>query len=243
MKPKRHEYYRRRCGGRPGAQQRESAADDLGVAPFEQSEMTQQQPVLSPSALRALDATQSRLHAEYFSLPLGATDQVPVAALRQMLIDMVPETASRLSVPLSLDTDTATELIDRLFEQGPYGFIEVRRLGALIRDHLLAYTRTLARWDDWEPLELHGSSRDNAWVQLWLRCDDDAVACDYVGAVFQPRGRGRATLNYDRFSIQAETLHGSLVKHYGDDYRGMRLFILGHDNRPVERWLYNADAT
>lgn len=196
---------------------------------------------LPDDARAALRAVQDRLTEELFALRVSPSGQVPVATFRALLTGMVPEVAARLCVCLTRALDGGASIIGTLFTTTIYGDREAGDLGQLIRAHLTEYAATLRRWDGWEPQDLFSDEDGTEWAQPWLRKEDGVIACDYVGGVYQPRRTGHPTRAFSAFWRNATKVHEAMIEDYITAYTGMRLFILGEDDRPVVRWLHNEE--
>ncbi|GCD91092.1 hypothetical protein [Nocardioides sp. LS1] len=110
-----------------------------------------------------------------------------------------------------------------------------------LRAHLDAYAASLLRWAAWEArtvdLDDAGDGVAVRWLTAWVRPEDGAVAADFVGYVNDPADLARPGCDFAVYLHDAKTVLEWLEDEYGQDLRGLRLWIVGADGRPVVRWL------
>lgn len=140
-----------------------------------------------------------------------------------------------------LAPEDAIEVLDRMFARSPFGDQRMQRLAPRVRTHLGAYVESLARWEGWEPASFESADSDDPdlrWRAVWERPGDGAVAADFVGYVQDPVDIHRPGRAFSVFSRDATTCYRQLVNEFGDvRFKGLRLWIVGADERPVVRWL------
>ncbi|MBD3924313.1 hypothetical protein IEZ26_06740 [Nocardioides cavernae] len=169
----------------------------------------------------------------------GAT---PLAVLR-LVGRALTDVASRASAYApNLDPHEVSAVVTTVFEGGPLTDDRLGPQRALMRTHFESHLRSLQRWMGWEAAE---HAVDGKWyddvttrtVTAFKRDEDGAVASDLLGFVDDPADLALPGRPFLAFVRDVEAAYGELVAEYGEDaVKGIRLWILGSDGRPVVRW-------
>lgn len=195
-------------------------------------------------AAQAVIVVTAELSAEVDRLDAGhGTSRAPAASVTSLLRRRVPDVCGFLAPHLrNLSADVVAEVLDCCFTRAPFDDERARDRMPHLRAHLSAYAQSLERWEGWQHRLLELDQYDSAvairWVTAWERLADAAVAADIVGYVEDPEDFALADGPFAVFVRDTTAVLGWLVDEYGDDrVRGVRLWILGSDHRPVVRWL------
>lgn len=195
-------------------------------------------------ALDAVSLVSDELSAEVNLLDADhGSSHAPAASVTALLQRRIPDVCSLLASHLrELPAEDITEVLDSCFVRPPFDDDRVKDTMPHLRDHLAAYTQSLARWKGWQHRLLELAWIDSRvalrWVTAWERPADDALAADVVGYVEDPKDFASPDGSFALFLRDATAVLGWLVDEYGHDrVRGVRLWILGADHKPVVRWL------
>jgi hypothetical protein len=198
--------------------------------------------------VRALEAVDLACHELAGEAELLDAEREPSRAsagsVVRLLLRGIPDLCSILAPHLrDLPSVGVAKVLDRCFSRAPFDDERMSDRIPRLREHLDAYAASLTRWEGWDPTTLEVDEFDSPvaavrWVTAWERRDDLAVAADLVGYVKDPEDLDKPSDPYTAFARDAHAACQRCLNEYGDDrVKGVRLWIVGADERPVVRWL------
>lgn len=195
-------------------------------------------------AVEAAESGSAALAREVEALDAEATGpRAPAASVQRLIRRSLPDICGLLAGRLApLGAEAQDQALDHLISCAPFDDDRMRTWVPRLQAHLAAYATSLTRWSEWNSLthdlaELDLDDVAVRWVTTWERPGDGAVAADFVGYVGDPADLARPGREFAVFARDARAVLTWLDSRHPSRFKGLRLWIVGADDRPVVRWL------